>query len=783
MRAAAFAESVEAELFDGFGEVDHKGIKGPRTKYAAKFRSLHFNLKSNAAFRSRISSSSLGPAEIVNMSNEDLLTPELKAMAESVRAASLKHSVKEVLTAPTAKRTHKGEEEIENFAASAAAAEERESEQRELLNRQTRVEKARERSASFSGSMLDSPAPLASPRNELFAFGSPSASMSPSASESPGALSLPFSSSSSRPRSSLPTSNLSITAEDLGLDFADPSSVEHAEQKEAAPSPSTTAAASSFPLTVGSPSGDGAMLPPPPRNRSSFDMASIWAQAKPSPTLPSSEQFESTPMDESGEKATTGARNEDDYDPFVSTSRGGNGGDDEDFEASLLRDEPAVPHLKSAIKPATIPQQSDRSTTPSTQPPPTSSSTTPLSELVPIWAGDVIVPDEGGFPAFGVQIGGRAFGTAPDVWNQLLPRGLTMDGRIPTKVASKYLVECSFASSRELVVVALQADLTGPSEQFPYKPTGPSCRAKHAHVVDFYVKRDRIGVVSPPEQLKKVVKDIYIIPLKTDAPLPEYIELLDEHNVAETGEREQDLLLCVLIIQKGALPTTFFTTGPPISAPAPTPTLPLSTTSFPSASPSPWPTSSQAPLPTSAPFAPHPSSLPAFSQSYSPSTPYSPSPAHAPEQTLQNASTSGLSSLLSNPSLLSSVLTSSTTAVQNLAANPNLLAAIANAPGTAQLLADLMKGGGLPVVGGGRGFSPMQQEQPFQQGYGGSASSRGAGNASPLAGGASPPSRSVGFVHPSRMALVPDVAPAGVGGWSGGRDDGGVAGGDRKSVV
>ena len=156
MRAAAFAESVEAELFDGFGEVDHKGIKGPRTKYAAKFRSLHFNLKSNAAFRSRISSSSLGPAEIVNMSNEDLLTPELKAMAESVRAASLKHSVKEVLTAPTAKRTHKGEEEIENFAASAAAAEERESEQRELLNRQTRVEKARERSASFSGSMLDS---------------------------------------------------------------------------------------------------------------------------------------------------------------------------------------------------------------------------------------------------------------------------------------------------------------------------------------------------------------------------------------------------------------------------------------------------------------------------------------------------------------------------------------------------------------------------------------------------------------------------------------------------
>ena len=102
-----------------------------------------------------------------------------------------------------------------------------------------------------------------------------------------------------------------------------------------------------------------------------------------------------------------------------------------------------------------------------------------------------------------------------------------MEGRIPTKVATKYLVECSFASTRELVVVALLPDLTGPTASFRDKPTGERCRAKRDHLINFYVKKDRIGVITPADKFKKVVKDIYIIPLRKDDALPEPCRALE----------------------------------------------------------------------------------------------------------------------------------------------------------------------------------------------------------------------------------------------------------------
>jgi len=144
-RAAAFAEEVEGSMFDGFGENDPKGVKAPRTKYLAKFRSLHFNLKTNPAFRSQVASNALTPAQIVGMTNEDLLTPELRKMAEDVRAASLKDSMREAPTLPTAKRTHKGEEEMEGGAASALKEiqqQERELEKRERVERERRQRQA-----------------------------------------------------------------------------------------------------------------------------------------------------------------------------------------------------------------------------------------------------------------------------------------------------------------------------------------------------------------------------------------------------------------------------------------------------------------------------------------------------------------------------------------------------------------------------------------------------------------------------------------------------------------
>lgn len=776
-RAAAFAETVEAEIFDGFGEVDAKGVKSPRAKYVSKFRSLHYNLKTNANFRSRISANELGPAQIVNMSNEELLTPELRAYADSVRAASLKHSVKEVISAPTAKRTHKGEEEIDNAVVGAVAAEERlfeQREQRELVERERQVTQKRERSTSLAhgspvmtgspwlnqGSpsrLYDSPptdvfsprtarsrsppttaqrvsilSPPASPAATLIPpplsdvparrITSPPTEATSAVSEVEVEPALPALPTLGRPRTSFSAANLSISAADLGLDsdlpvVGSPASENIVPDAE----PSRNGGPPREPV-------EGAMLPPPapaPRTRTSFDMASAWGQIRPSPTLPSTETLESlsvldqAPTVSAEHEVSTGLTF---FDPFDVSAK--STADYDDFEASLLRDEDSATKVLA------------RSTTPPL-PPPSSfvgassvSKSKPLSELEPIWVGDMIVPEEGGFPAFGVQVGGRPFGAAPMIWNQLMPRGLTMDGRIPTSVAVKYLVECSFAPSRELVVVALLPDQTGPSEFFPHKPAGPSCLAKHARIIQFYVRRDRIGVVAPPQTIKHIVKDVYIIPLRKDEAMPEYVDLLEEHNVPETGVREEDMLLCVLVIQKNTLP----------SQPSTPSTQPVAATSA-----IPFPSSETSNLDTPSISSLNPSSLHAL---------------------LQASDTNGLSVLLSNPTVLQSVASGvDTAATRSLLENPNLLAALGDSEASARLLPTLQNLSGIhpssssphnqaPQVdrstGDGRAW-PSYGELANNERQGGSSSPRG------------------GYVHPSRTGLVRDGGSAVPNQWDSGR--------------
>lgn len=451
-KAASFAKEVEAELFNGYSEVDPKigaGPKGPRNKYTAKYRSLHYNLKSNALFRSRIFANEFNPVEIVTISNEELLTPELREMAESIRAASLKHSVKEVLSAPTAKRTHRGEEEIDNgFLNLKEESTVKVAGNLEMVERE-REREIRERSASTT--------------------------------------------------SVIPLDNLD-------------SNIPRTRSPSIIESTSIPAALSSLPPLL---IDDDTMAPPSAtklaKPRTSFDMASIWGQVKPSIASPT---ISNAALDNGAEE----------YDPFATT------GDDDDLDDILSENKPKKDKGKQVVRPKTL----------------------KLEDLNPVWVGDVIVPEEGGFPSFAVQVGGESFGTDGTTWSQLLPTTLAMSGRIPTATASKYLVECIFAPTRELVVMIIQPDLTGPNPSRPDKPIASRCQTKFQHVIDFYVKKDRIGVVSPSPTLKKVVKDIYIMPLKRGKGLPEFIELLDAHLVPE--KREEDLILCVLVIQKGSLP-------------------------------------------------------------------------------------------------------------------------------------------------------------------------------------------------------------------------------------
>lgn len=86
-----------------------------RLDVRAKFRQLSFNLKDpkNPFLRQRVLDESLPPAELVQMSSEDMANPELKAKTEALREESLKQSVLVQDTGPRLRRTHKGEEYVE----------------------------------------------------------------------------------------------------------------------------------------------------------------------------------------------------------------------------------------------------------------------------------------------------------------------------------------------------------------------------------------------------------------------------------------------------------------------------------------------------------------------------------------------------------------------------------------------------------------------------------------------------------------------------------------------
>ncbi|GAA6064263.1 hypothetical protein JCM10212_002590 [Sporobolomyces blumeae] len=691
-RATAFAEAVEQELFEGFCEADDKGVRGPRAKYTSKFRSLQFNLKTNAVFRSRIANDELSASGIVNISAEDLQTPELKAMAESVRAASLKNSVKEAMAVPTAKRTHKGEEEMENNSARLLAEEEQA--MKEMERKRSIGAAADQRERERSGSVPQAGSPFPDLADGSFG-GSPAPGTPDPSGQGGDSPSDSFFASRPRQRPSLPSSS--------SLSYSNHESFA-AERSHASPGLDQGSPFAASPPRGGAQSPragadeqEGDMSPPPqPRHRNSstsIDMTAIWGKAKAaSPSL--------EPQD--GEAGADEAHEEEAGDMFDfagSKSAAGQDDDGDDFEDALFRSEGGSPVKKTP------------------RPPPQPVAALPaISDLPPVWAGDVIVPDEGGYPAFGVQVGGRPLGSDHKTWQRILPRTLPTAGRISTQQASKYLVDCSFAPTRELTVVALLPDTTGPSEHFPHKPTGERCIAKHDHIFDHYVKKDRIGVVQPPKELAGVVKDIYLIPLPKEHPLPEYVELLDEHVVPEAGTRDKNLLLCVLVMQKGALPTV--KTAP--LAPATTSASAASAMSpVPSASPAPAPIDSAPPRAGSGspyPIAPSASSPPLSTTGQSPLDPSS------FQSLLANVDPATLSTILSNPQTLSALTSAQSQASLNTAnSQPSLPLSIPTGPRNA----------------GGNGF--------------GASSGGGGGGA-----GGGPP------IHPSRLAAM--APAAGLGG-------------------
>ncbi len=86
----------------------------PSDQYSDKFRAISHNVKANAELRDRLLNGSLSPNDLSKMSRDDMASKELQEKkAEMIKEAEKQHTLIQE-EGPRMRRTHKGEELIEN---------------------------------------------------------------------------------------------------------------------------------------------------------------------------------------------------------------------------------------------------------------------------------------------------------------------------------------------------------------------------------------------------------------------------------------------------------------------------------------------------------------------------------------------------------------------------------------------------------------------------------------------------------------------------------------------
>ncbi|KAF5362569.1 hypothetical protein D9756_002357 [Leucocoprinus leucothites] len=203
------------------------------------------------------------------------------------------------------------------------------------------------------------------------------------------------------------------------------------------------------------------------------------------------------------------------------------------------------------------------------------------------WTGKIHMPPEWAAPqsttVIAKQIGGRSLGHQSLLWKTLIPvEDLRIEGRVATKDSEEFLTQVRLNPTRELIAVA-------------FSPVSEEMKPDFEGLIEFFKSRDRHGLIFPWGQRPKDVcpgRELYVIPLRANEPLPEYVELLDELRIPKT--RKADFLIGVWVLFRGKL------SHPPPQPPSGTPATASSATPAPVT-----PTVPAPPMPNIPPLPPH----------------------------------------------------------------------------------------------------------------------------------------------------------------------------------
>ncbi|TFY75394.1 hypothetical protein EWM64_g8619 [Hericium alpestre] len=161
-----------------------------------------------------------------------------------------------------------------------------------------------------------------------------------------------------------------------------------------------------------------------------------------------------------------------------------------------------------------------------------------------VWSGILSMPLDSTIPqethVYARQIGGRTLEPDSLLWRTLFPsETLRIDGRVAVNNSSQYLLQARMNSARELIAVT-------------FSPESEPDKHKFGQLLDFLIRKDRHGLIFPwGNRGREWGRELYVIPLLSTYPLPDYIELLDDLRLPK--ERKENCLVGMWVLTRGKL--------------------------------------------------------------------------------------------------------------------------------------------------------------------------------------------------------------------------------------
>nr|XP_036589961.1 phd finger domain-containing protein [Colletotrichum truncatum]KAF6801966.1 phd finger domain-containing protein [Colletotrichum truncatum] len=163
----------------------------------------------------------------------------------------------------------------------------------------------------------------------------------------------------------------------------------------------------------------------------------------------------------------------------------------------------------------------------------------PTDETDPdaVWRGHLAMSSIADFPAVAKFVGGANLSTTINLpWTSLIPRKLTVAGRIDEQKAIEYLCGLRYADQTDIVVVAIS-------------PASEASRGEFQQLFDYFVAKKRYAVIG--DKGVGNVRDTYLVPVPPgEGNVPEFMLNFSDNLVPQ--KRTEPMLLGVFVYRNSS---------------------------------------------------------------------------------------------------------------------------------------------------------------------------------------------------------------------------------------